>query len=446
MSTPEREDLERRLAALFEQRAATVTRTRPVEFGSEKSRGTDPRLVPISKHRHNLSALAAAAAVFVAVAGTVLGIQAGRHEAKSPPVNSGSPVLNRPGPTSAGAVPDKACVIAAPASWRQAIAHGAFPVDRSLNEVVSANGVAGDYLVVQGNPPPAQTSAVYSDVELALFHGKNGQPIYTPATTSSDIPEADPTGAITADFVAYAVAHPQSIDGTYKVMLYDRRSQRTTTLAEVSDQEYRQGRAFIGAPVIVGGKVYWLTTSFSKPATTTLSSWDIARRTVGGSVPAPNATQLIYYGSGVALGGTVDSGMHVTNGAGAPLSRAERDAAFQGTNFGFDGVNTLSWWRHEGLFVRFTSLELDSGVIDQQHLLQAYAGVGAAVEPLVEAEVNEKPNSVLDLRSGTFVIPPNGVTLQAVVGNTVLFGTGVNKGGAAGLSAVPLTALPAAHC
>lgn len=446
MSTPEREDLERRLTELFGQRAATVTRNKPFPVGAETGSAIGPRPVRLSKHRQNLGVLAAAAAVFVAVAGTVLGIQSGRHESKTaPPVRNG-PALTAPAPTTGTAKPGKACVLAAPASWLRAIASGVFPVDRSLNEVVSTNGVTGDYLAVQGNPPPAQTSAIYSDVELALFHGKNGQPIYTPAATSSDIPKADPTGAITADWVAFAVAHPQSIDGSYKVMLYDRRSHRTSTLAEVTDQEYQQGRAFIGSPVIMGGKVYWLTTSFIKPGTTTLSSWDLSRRTVGGSIPAPYATELIYYGSGVAFGGTVDSGMHVTNGAGTPLSHAERDAAFEGTNFGFDGVKTLSWWRHEGLYIRFTSLELDSGAIDQQPVLQAYAGVGAAVKPFVEAEVNEAPNSLLDLRSGAFVIPPDGVALQAVVGDTILFGTGINKGNAAGLSAVPLSALPPAHC
>jgi hypothetical protein len=447
MSAPEREDLERRLTELFQQRAATVTGYRAVQVDSAQDSETGPKPVRFSKHRHNLGVLVAAAAVFVAVAGTILGIQAGRHESESaPPANTGSPVPSAPTATATTAAPDKACVVAAPASWRQAIASGAIPVDRSLNDVVSANGVTGDYLAVQGNQPPPQTQAIYTDVELALFHGSTGKAIYTPAADSTDIPKADPSGAITAGWVAFAVAHPQSLDGSYKVMLYDRTSGHTITLAEVSEQEYLKGRAFIGSPVIVGGKVYWLTTLFSQPGTTTLSSWDIARGTVGGSIPAPNATELIYYGSGVALGGTVDSGLPVRNGAGTPLSSAERAAAFAGTNFGFDGIKTLSWWQHEGLLIRFVSLQLDSHVLDPQPLLHAYAGVGAAVKPLVEAEVNDKPNSLLDLRSDAFVIPPDGVTLKAVVGNTILFGTSAEKGGAAGLSAVALSALPPVHC
>jgi hypothetical protein len=450
MSAPERDDLERRLAELLERRAATVTRARPVRFSSETSPATGPKPARLSKHRQNLGVLAAAAAVFVAVAGTVLGIQAGRHEPEAaPPVSSGSPVLTAPPVRSSSPVPtppSKVCLVAAPASWLQAFTKNGFPVDRSLNRVVSANGATGDYLAVQGNQPPAQSSAIYSDVELALFHGRQGQAIYTPGASSNDIPNADPSGAITAGWVAFAVAHPQGLDGSYKVMLYDRSTGRTTTLAEVSDKEYLQGRAFIGSPVIADGKVYWLTTSFSKPGTTTLSSWDLTRRTIGASIPAPNVTRLIYYGSGVAFGRTVGSGMSVSNGIGEPLGHAVLAALSGGTNLGFDGKKTLSWWRHEGQLIGFTSVELDSGDVKKRELVRARAGVDAAVGPLVGAEVDEAVNSLLDLRSGAFVIPPPGIALQAVVGDAVIFGAGTDKVGAAALAVIPLSALPPAHC
>jgi hypothetical protein len=455
----EQRNLEDRLTELFQQRAATVTRARPVDFGSEpgsiREAPAGPKRVRLGTHRQNLGVLAAAAAVFVATAATVLGIQANRHQ-PAPPLGTGSHPVSTPtaSPTSipTSSARAKSCVAAMPASWRQAITAGAVPVDRALNSVVSANGGTGDYLVVQGNEPPPQTSTIYSDVELALFHGAIGRTIYTP-TVSTDIPVADPTGAITADWVAFAVTRPQNLGYTYKVMLYDRSSGTITTLAEWTEQESLRNRVFLGSPVIAAGKVYWLSGTFNKPTATTLDSWDLAQRSIATSVPAANATALIPYGSGMLIsygGGHPDGALFVPtalgNGAGRPLTRAQVAAAAHGSNFGYDGAGTLSWWRHDGGSIGYSSIQVGAAGVRNDDTIHQYAGIGVALLPFTQLDVNESQNGLVDLRTRTLVALPEGVTLQAVVGTTVIFGTGTTKAGAAGLSAVPVSALPAVHC
>ena len=455
-----RDELERRLTELFQQRASTVTRARPVDLGS----GEGPQKPPASPQQARfgtrlqyLGVLAAAAAVFVAIAATVLGIQANRQQ-PAPPLATGSHPVGTPTATSTAtptATPDKACQ--APARWRQAIAGGTVPVDRRLNSVVSANGGTGDHLVVQGNEPQPQTSAIYSDVELSLFHGATGRTIYTPAD-SFDIPQAHPTGAITADWVAFAVSHPQSTH-PYKVMLYDRSSGSVTTLAEASDQQYAQGRVFIGSPVIAAGKVYWLATVYNKPETTTLGSWDLARAASAGSVPAANATELISYGSGMIVSyGTSDEPHYpvetrtaLKNAAGQPLTDTQLSAAAHGTNFGFDGGRKLSWLRHESGSVGYSDLVVGGDGVHSESLTRQRPGILAAVYPLTDVSLDDDKlegghNALLDLRTGRAVALPAGVELQAVVGDSVVFGTGATKGGAAGLSIVALSALPPVSC
>lgn len=479
MTAPHRDDLEHRLAELFQQRAGTVTRARPVDFGSGEGKGagkgtgtgtgktpTGPTQIRLGTRRQNLGVLAAAAAVFVAIAATVLGIQASQQQ-PAPPLATGSHSVSTPtaSPTGeptadptdpptdqpTGQPKDTACP--APASWRQAIAGATVPVDRRLNTVLSANGATGDYLVVQGNEPEAQTSAVYSDVELALFHGAQGRTVYTPGD-SSDIPQAHPTGAITADWVAFAVAHPQNLHYSYKVMLYDRRSGQVTTLAESTDQLLVTGKSFIGSPVIAAGKVYWLTTTFNKPASTTLDSWDLARGAGAGSRPAANATELISYGSGMIVsyglsdqpGYPLQTRTALRNAAGQPLSEVQLAAAAQGTNFGYDGDRTLSWWRHDGNSIGYSSVKVGTSGVRSDAAIRHYAGAGVAAFPFTQLDVNGSPNGLIDLRTRALVALPDGVSLQAVAGETVIFGTATGKAGAQGLSTVPLSALPAVRC
>ena len=461
MTAPHHDDLENRLTELFQQRASTVTRARPVDFGAGSGDGDGDRAagakqLRLGAYRRNLGVLAAAAALFVAIAATVLGIQANRRQ-PGPPLSTGSHPVSTPtaSPTSTppSTAPAKSCVAAMPASWRQAIAGGTVPVDRTLNTVVSANGSTGDYLVLQGNEPSPQTSAIYSDVELALFHGATGRTIYTPASSSSGIPTADPTGAITADWVAFAVTLPQNLGYTYKVMLYNRGSGSSTTLAEWTEQEILRNKVFIGPPVIAAGKVYWLTSVYNKPASTTLDSWDLARGTSAGSVPAANATALISYGSGMLMsyggglpGAALAAPTVIRNGAGQPLTEAQLAAASHGSYFGYDGAGTLSWWRHDGDSIGYSSVKVGTAGVRNDAAIARYAGSGVVVFPLAQVYVNEFPNGLLDLRTRTLIILPEGINLQAVVGKTVIFGTGDQKVGTEGLSAVPLSALPAPRC
>ena len=302
MSAAEPDDLERRLTELFNQRAATVTQVRPIDLGPAGGtrKPAEPGPASDHRHRHNLGVLAAAAAVFVAIAGTVLGIQAHRPQPAAPPPSVGSHPDNRPTSNPTATSTDKPsnipCFAAATPSWQRAITAGAVPLDRQLNQVISANGSTGEYLVVQGNPAPPGSSAVLSDVEVSLFHGSTGRTIYLPA--EKEIVSADPTGAISADWVTFALSRTQNLLG-YRVLLYDRRSQQGVPLADDSRDVARYG--FIGSPVIAAGKVYWLATTYGHPETTRLESWDLARRANGASVPAPDATGLVSYGSGVAL-------------------------------------------------------------------------------------------------------------------------------------------------
>ncbi|HEX8305495.1 MAG TPA: hypothetical protein VF612_11505 [Jatrophihabitans sp.] len=463
MTAPRPDDLEQRLTELFQQRASTVTRARPVDFGPSEGppkAPAGPKQVRLGTHRQNLGVLAAAAAVFVAIAATVLGIQANRQQ-PAPPLATGSQTTSAPtaSPTaSPTATPtgasDKACP--APARWQQAIARGTVPVDRKLNSVVSANGASGDYLVVQGNEPAPQTSAIYSDVELALFHGATGRTIYTPAK-SSHIPVAHPTGAITADWIAFAVSRPQNLGYTYKVMLYDRNVGSTTTLAEWTEQESLGNKVFIGSPVIAAGKVYWLSSVYDKPATTTLDSWDLARGSAGTSVSAANATALISYGSGMVIsygGGMPDDALSeptvIRNGTGQPLSKAQLTAMSHGTDFGFDGGSKLSWLRHENGSVGYSHLVVGGEGVHSESPVHQTLDVEPVIYPFIDIMLDDpelgRGNALLDLRTGRAVALPAGVELGAVVGESVVFETGATKMGATGLSIVALSALPPVSC
>jgi hypothetical protein len=202
--------------------------------------------------------------------------------------------------------------------------------------------------------------------------------------------------------------------------------------------------------VIAAGRVYWLTTTFNKPATTTLDSWDLARGARAGSVPAANATELIGYGSGmiVSYGNDdlpdypVQSRSAMRNGAGTPLTKAQLAAAAHGTNFGYDGAGTLAWLRHDGDAIGYSSVRVGSAGVRNDKALPTLVGSGATVFPF--AKVGD--GGLLDVRTRTLVEPPEGVSLQAVLGGSAIFGTATTKAGAAGLSLVPLSALPPARC
>ncbi|MEO6502743.1 MAG: hypothetical protein ABIQ09_12605, partial [Jatrophihabitantaceae bacterium] len=347
----------------------------------------------------------------------------------------------------------------------QAIDAGAFPVDRNLNAVVSANGGTGDYLAIQGNEPSDRTSQIYSDLEVALFHGDKGKTIYT-AEGDKDFPQANSIGAISAEWVTFAVAYPHNLDYHYKVMLYDRKTGSLRTLAGGPEQPNPERSNVRRAPVIAADKVYWLATVDDKPATTTLESWDLSRGSAAGSVQAPHAIDLLPYGSGVALISTVDSqepgegaGATLGNGAGAPLAKAQLDALAGGSNFGFDGARKLWWLRYDAGPVAYSTLVGGTEISHEpaigesaDHTVSPSFGtlnVNPVIYPFVVAEVNGT-SGLLDLRTGTPVALPAGYVVQAVVGDNVVFGTGHHVAGAAsgatGLSIVALSALPPVSC
>jgi hypothetical protein len=453
MSAPRDDDLERRLTELFAQRAATVTQARPVDLG--RARGNREAAGPgpgrDRRSRQYLGVLAAAAAVFVAIAATVLGIQAGRHQ-PVPPLGTASRPTGEPtakatgSPTAAAPAPDTSCWAEAPASWLHAIAAGALDVDRTLNTVVSA--------------PSDRTSPVYSDPKLTLYHGTRGHTIYTPAGNEG-LPEADPTGAIFADWVAFAVTSSPSAAHRSRVMLYQR---GTGTLRVLAGQPNPEHKLVRGAPVIAAGKVYWLAAVDDHPETTTLESWDLSGASAGRPVDAADASGLVSYGSGVALvyesvSGTSATTTALRNGAGVPLSRTQLAATAGGSNYGFDGTGKLSWFRHDGSSIGYSDLIVGGTGVGNEPLiphapmlppdLPAYVGSATAIFPLAAAVVHST-EGILDLRTGTGVAFSDFTIVQAVVGDSVVLGTFSQYAGAAwgsaGLSLVPLSALPPVRC
>jgi len=465
MSTPDRDDLEQRLTELFAQRAATVTRAPSLSFipeaGDRKAAPT--RSAKSGVARGVLTQLAVAAVVFLAIAGTVLGGLAlsarklvNQHpNYQSGPSQSATPTAGPP------------CWVSAPAGWLQAIEAGAFAVDRRLNTVLSTNGATGDYLVAQGNAPADRTSEAYSDLKLTLYRGTRGSTIYTPAGPK-DYPQADPTGAISADWVAFAVVHPDGADRRFEVMLYQRSTRTLRSLAGSADQPNPEHKLVRGAPVIAAGKVFWLAAVDNRAETMTLESWDLSRGSAAAPIdisPAgePNsyASGLVGYGSGVAVvHESVSEASGITailrNGAGEPLSAPQLSATAGGSSFGFDGADTLSWLRRQGDSVGYSALTVGgTGVRHVPLALPAgpaagtSAGENVAVFPFTAAVVHYV-DGLLDLRTGTPVALPIGEIVQAVVGDSVVFGTGSSYHGrafgSAGLSLVPLSALPPAHC
>lgn len=387
----------------------------------------------ISRERRGL--LAWATVVFVAIAGSVIGILELHqwHSRWTPGVPPS------PGPTV------RSCSVQAPASWQQAIADGTFSVNRSSNEVISANGGTGNYLVVQKNEPANRTSSTFQDVRVALFRGGASQTIYIPNGSNED-PRADRTGAISSDWVTFAIGRP-GFPNAHKVLLYERARRAIITVAEVPDQQPPQRKVFVGAPVIAAGKVYWLARVYLHPETTTLDSWDPARGSAAGSVPAAYATGLVAYGSGVALLKQF-YGWHslLSNGAGTPLSPAQLADSW-GHSYGFDGISTLSWLRTDGGSADYSSLVVGgTGVRHQRLTREPTPGGLPATYPFTQAEGFGPHDGMLDLRTDTVVALPAGLSLKAMVGGNAIFGTGPATSGAAGLSIVAVSALPPVRC
>ncbi|MBV9823513.1 MAG: hypothetical protein JO144_14870 [Actinobacteria bacterium] len=448
MSAPDRDDLEHRLTELFQHRAATVTQVRQFDLGTAGRRRAVRRLVAVDHPRWRpVGVLAAAVALFLAVAGTILAIQGSRPR-PAPPVGTPTPT-----PTTSAA----SCL--APASWRQAIAAGAFAVTDPFNAVVSANGGTGDYLALQGKQPSADhQSQIYAGLKAVLYHGTQASTVYT-SQNPDDFIQADPTGAISAGWVAFAVARPQGGDNVYQVMLYERSTGTVRTLAGAAAQAKLGQKRVTTPPVIAAGKVYWLAEVGNRPGTATLESWDLSRNATAGSAAVPGFTGLVGYGSGVAVfhaSGTIETSPGLSNGAGAPLSKAQLAATAAGANYGSDGTGKLSWLRYDGKSVRYAEFVVGGAGVTYQPYTTQSPGIRPAVFPFTDVALPDDTDAlnptraVLDLRTGKAVALPDGISFGVVVGDSVVFGTGEHSSGgasgAAGLSVVPVSSLPPVRC
>lgn len=434
MSAPEQDDLDRRLAELFQQRAATVTNVRPIDLGPA---GGNRKVIGQGaagdhRRRQYLGVLAAAAAVFVAIAGTIVAIQTGRHQPAAPP--------GKPSATATNTPPGDQCLVAAPASWQQAIQNGALPAEPAPTTAISVNGATGDYVFVQGDQPSRLTLGF-------VVGGLRRTFLITDSTTG--FPQVDRTSATSTGFVTFALVRQQ--DGNYysRVMLYNRATQETTVLAGYEPPEDFVRRVS-STPVLAAGKVYWLDSYDNRPETTMLQSWDLARDTAGESIPAPNATGLVGYGSGVALERSTGSGSILGNGAGTPLAKAQLSATAGGDSFGFDGVDKLSWLRYDDENrPSYAYLVVGGTAVSRGRPMRHSPGIAPLIYPFSDVDLTDAEvanNSLLDLRTGAAVRLPAGVRMQAVVGDEVLFGLGTTEAGSAALSLVPVSALPPVGC
>lgn len=453
MSTPQRDDLERRLTELFQNRAASVTEVRQFDLGAAgRQRRTVRRVSAPGRRRwQSIGVLAAAVALFLAVAGTIVAIQGSRPR-PAPPIGTPTPTTSAPTPTT----PTASCP--APASWQQAISRGAFAVADPYSAVISANGGTGDYLALQGKQPPDTSYQGYADMKVVLYHGIQGSTVYTLQNPAEFI-QADPTGAISAGWIAFVIARMQGANVVYQLVLYERSTGTVRTLAGGAGQANPGQKQVVAPPVIAAGKVYWLAEVGNRPGTATLESWDLSRKSAAGSVAVPGFTGLVGYGSGVAVfhaSGTTETSGGLSNGAGAPLPKAQLAATAAGANFGFDGTGKLSWLRYDGTSIRYAELAVGgTGVTYQPYTTQS-PGIRPAVFPFTDGSLPDDSDAlnptraVLDLRTGKAVVLPDAVNFEAVVGDSVVFGTGVHSSGAtfgaAGLSLVPLSALAPVRC
>lgn len=421
-------ELEERLTALLHRRASEITTAPPI------------RLAPAGRgrRRQRVAALAVAAAivtVVLAAGGTVVGIRSA-HDRTRP--GGATPVAPSPHPSATAT----SCAVGMPASWQRAIVAGTIQLDHPYNEVISVRPGTGEYLVRQLSSQPTP-SGLSGRVTLALFDGKTGRDIASAAPGTE--PVADGSGAISADWIVYGLHRPGGNSGYRTVMLYDRRTGQNRVL----DQPAAGGDEFIGSPVLFDGKVFWLEADFPQNRST-IKSYDLS---TGGrqTRSVPGADGLVHYGTGVALIRHTGSSEALTNYVGMPLARpvlatvTTSDAAY----FTFDGT-TLRWWSTglgEMANVLYSNRPGSAAVGRNQ---VAYDGVlanptGVSSWPFVPADWSGPAPRILDLRTRAVVSPPRGMNVQAVFGGDALIGTGADQVNG-GLSLVPLSQLPPAHC
>jgi hypothetical protein len=413
-------ELEDRLATLFERRAAGITTIRSIRFAPPDQVRTRTSPAPFA-------VAAAVAAVLIGVGGTVVGIRTVHHQA--PPL--GGDRSTTATPTSSAPSPSEVAVCRAnmPQSWQRAITAGQIPLDHPINNVISVNAGTGDYLVEQVRP---------EQVTLAVFHGKTGQDVAQFNRTTE--PLADGSAAVTADWIGYGLHQRGSNNGYDTAMLLNRHTGQSIVLA---DRTTAAGQ-LNSAPILYRGKAYWLEASYAEHRGV-VKSYDLASGTRT-STPVIAATGLVYYGTGLAVITQSDQGDALANYTGAALSPAALRAAVDARYFTFDG-STLRWWNYSSGSSSQTFLYANrpgSSQLDRLPLAGTNM-TGVSSWPFVEQTL-PPPSPIFDLRTSARLTVPTGLTVQAVIGDQVLIGTGATKLGNGGLSLVSLKDLPTVHC
>lgn len=440
-------DLEDRLSAMLMRRAEDIRTTPTIDFS------------PIGKSRTRLSlgpyaVVAAVAAVVLVAGGTVVGIRSIHHP--SPMDSAASQVIAPTVAHTATPMPSTCQKTRAGASWNSAIGKGTRVVlDHPANSVVSVNSSTGEYLLLQATPSTGQEAAIYSQATLAIFKGTTGQDVAVLPTGSTDLPVVDPAGAITADWIAYGFAPPQNGGTYYKVMLYNRHTHTTITVAQLSDSALQSGRILSAPPIILNGKLYWISSIYSDRSKSKLESYDLQTR-ARTATPAPGATALVYYGTGVASVTGYDSNSTFSTKLGTQLPSRVVQALQGATAFTYNapsagsaGSGVLHWTRSialhgEGGTAYYSYAVGDAGLSYTESTDEAYE-LTVSTDPFVPATpIAGGSGGVVDGRqpfTGIHALP-EGDVLQATVGDTAIFGTGSNKFGSSSLVLVKISALP----
>jgi hypothetical protein len=417
-------ELEDRLAAMFEGRVATISTVRPIRFGPSDKGRTRLRPAPFA-------AAAAVTAVLATVAGTVVGIRTVHYDTLPFGGIRSTAVSTPPSPTAT-----PGCTVLMPQSWQQAITAGQIPLDHPINDVISVNAGTGDYLVEQVRPA---TGGGSGQVTLAVFHGKDVAQLPGNGTTN---PVVDGSAAVTPDWIAYGLHRQSGNSGYRKAVLYNRHTRQSIVLDDLSAGS--TSGELIGGPILFDGKAYWLDAFFAQRRGL-VKSYDLATGTRT-STPVPDAEDLIYYGTGLAVITRSDQGSALANYTGQPLAPAAIRAAVNPGYPTYDGT-TLRWWDFMGnpflpvLYAnRPGSAQVSRLPIDGDN------ATGPTTWPFVEQTV-APPSSIFDSRTGTRLAVPKGLTVRAVIGDQVLIGTGATDPiSNRGLSLVSLQDLPPAHC
>jgi hypothetical protein len=422
-------ELEDRLTALLEGRAATISTVRPIRFGPSNKGRT--RLSPAP-----FAAAAAVAAVLVTVGGTVVGIRAVHYHTLPFGGTRSSAVSSPPPSPTAG----RGCTVAMPQSWQQAITAGQIPLDHPINGVISVNAGTGDYLVEQVRPATAGGSG---QVTLAVFHGKVGQDVAQLPGSGSTEPLANASAAVTADWIGFGLHQRGSNNGYDTAMLYNRHTRQSVVLQDLRSARPTSSQ-LNGGPILFGGSVYWLEATYGR-GPSLVKSYELASgaRT---STPVQAAENLVYYGTGLAVVTRSDQGTALVNFTGTPLAPAAIRAASNAGYFSYDGT-TLRWWdyfENPSQPVLYANRPGNAQV--SRLVVHGDNATGPNTWPFVEQTI-ALPSSIFDSRSGSRLSVPKGLTVQAVVGDQVLIGTGATDPiSNHGLSLVSLQDLPPAHC